>query len=97
MIIELYGDISDLEALEINIADNVVRAELSDLEVALQVKALRNMGQSVADIAAVYGYKIDRVYDLLTFADMRTELQDAVHRGQIGLYHSIVLNKFPRE
>ena len=41
IIADVYEDISDREAYRINVADNVMREDLTDLELAHQVKTLK--------------------------------------------------------
>jgi len=60
---DVYENITDEEAFEISILDNL-RASLSDLEVANQVRLLRSrLGYSVKDISGIYGWGTDRVYE----------------------------------
>ena len=92
----IYEDISDLQAQLHNVSDNVTRENLSTLEIAYQVKKLKEGYKvPVREIAELYGDKTQYVYDLLTLTKMNEEIQQAIHRGKIGLTHAIEINKFP--
>ena len=92
----IYDDLSDLQAQLHNISDNVTQENLSTLELAYQVRNLREeYNMPVKEIAQLYGDKTQYVYDLLTLTGMKEEIQQAVHRGKISLTHAIQLNRFP--
>jgi len=91
-----YEGLSDLQAQLHNVSDNATHENLSTLEIAYQVKKLReDFKVSVKEIAQLYGDKTQYVYDLLTLTQMKPEIQQAVHGGKIGLSHAIEINKFP--
>lgn len=92
----VYGEITNLQAQFHNISDNLTREDLSKLEVAYQVKKLREEHNiPVREITKFYGDKRQYIYDLISLTQMKKELQQAVHRGKIGLTHAIEINKFP--
>ncbi len=92
---KVYTDLSELEAQLQNISDNIEHEDLTTLEIAYQVKRLRDKyGLSIKEVSQIYGGKIQYVYDLLTLTNMREEIKNAVHLGKIGLTHAIEINKF---
>jgi len=95
IIADVYEGIDDREAYRINIADNVMRENLTDLELAHQVKTLKEHNFSVSEISKMHGCKSTKIYDLLTLSTMVQEIQDAVHNGEIKLFTALELSKFP--
>jgi len=75
---EVYEGITFEEALMINIADNHLRENLTDYEVALPMRALsEHEHYSAEKIAKLFVCGVDRVYDLLSIFNMDTEIRDA--------------------
>ncbi len=95
IIADVYEDINDRDAYRINIADNVMRKDLTDLELAHQVKTLKQNNFSISEISEMHGCKSSKIYDLLTLTKMAPEIKDAVHKGEIRLFAAIELHKFP--
>lgn len=70
----------------INIADNSLRENLSDFEVACQRYALKTSDDySVEKIAELYHCGVDMVYDMLSTFDMDRDLRNAFERGELTL------------
>jgi ParB/RepB/Spo0J family partition protein len=93
---DVYDGITYHEALMINIADNSLRENLSDYEVASQMHALKaNDGYSVEKIAELFHCGVDRVYDMLSTFDMDTDLRNAFENGDLTLYKAVVISRFP--
>jgi ParB-like chromosome segregation protein Spo0J len=93
---DVYDGITYHEALMINIADNSLRENLSDYEVACQMHALKaNAGYPVEKIAELFHCGTDRVYDVLSTFDMDADLRDAFEKGKLTLYKAVVLSRFP--
>jgi ParB/RepB/Spo0J family partition protein len=95
IIADVYEDIDDRGAYRINIADNVMRKDLTDIELAHQVKTLKEKDFSISEIAEMHGCKSTKIYDLLTLSKMSPEIKAAVHNGEIRLYAALELHKFP--
>ncbi len=92
---DVYEGITFHEALMINIADNSLRENLSDFEVACQMYALKTSDDySVEKIAELYHCGVDRVYDMLSTFDMDRDLRNAFERGELTLYKAVVLGRF---
>ena len=91
-----YGDISDLEAQMHNIQDNLQREDLTTLEVAYQVKLLKEVHElHVEKIAEIYGVKKSTIYNLLSLTEMEDEIKQGVHLGNIELTHALKISRFP--
>jgi len=95
IIANVYEDIDDRDAYRINIADNVMREDLTDLELAHQMKILKQKNFSISEISEMHECKSSKIYDLLTLTKMAPEIQDAVHKGEIRLFAAIELHKYP--
>ena len=93
---DVYEGITYEEALRINIADNNLREDLSDYEIACQMQTLRQRDHYSAEmLAELFGCGVDRVYDLLSVAGMDAELRGVLERGELQLYKVVILNRFP--
>ena len=93
---DVYDGISDSQAYYINFADNQLRSPLSELETSNQVAKLRfGLEMPVEEITERFGWGTQRVYDLLKLQEMKPEIQDAVHSGDIHLSDAIALHKMP--
>ena len=95
IIADVYKDIDDRDAYRINSADNVMRENLTDLELAHQVKTLKDNNFSSSEISEMYGCKSSKIYDLLTLSKMAPEIKNDVHNGKIRLFAALELHKFP--
>ena len=95
IIADVYEDIDDRDAYRINIADNVMRENLTDLELAYQVKTLKENNFSISEISEMHGCKSTKIYDLLTLSKMVPEIKDAVHNDEIRLFAALELHQFP--
>ena len=91
-----YGEISDLKAQMHNIQDNLQHEDLTTLEVAYQVKLLKEIHKlHVEKIAEIYGVKKSTIYNLLSLTEMDEEIKQAVHFGRIDLTHALKISRFP--
>jgi ParB/RepB/Spo0J family partition protein len=94
----IYKNINELEAQEINVLDNAHRRNLNDVEKANQVRTLRVfLRYGIKEIAELLGVGTQHVYDLLTLAKMRPQIQQLVIDGKLNLYHIVELSKLPEE
>jgi ParB/RepB/Spo0J family partition protein len=93
---EVYEGITYEEALRINVADNQLRENLSEYESACQMQILNQRDHYTAErLAELYGCGVDRVYDLLSVADMDPKLRDALERDDLNLYQAVIVGRFP--
>lgn len=96
--VEVYAGITDAEAYNINMADNLLRHDLSELEISNLVTNLHlNLGYSVEEISKQLGYATSRIYDLLKLAKLDLKIQEAVHIGTLSLSSAIRLSRIPKE
>ena len=65
IIADVYTDIPDREAYRINVADNAMREDLTDLELAHQAQTLRQQNFGIDEISKMFDCKSSKVYDLL--------------------------------
>lgn len=91
-----YGEMSDLEAQLHNIQDNAKHEDLTPLEVAFQVKALKEVHKlGVERIVEIYDVKKSTIYNLLSLTEMDEEIKQAVHLENIELTHALKISRFP--
>jgi ParB/RepB/Spo0J family partition protein len=90
---DVYIDISDEEAYKINVIDNSLRENLNDVETADQIANLRKT-VNPKEIAELYGFSVDRIYDLLKLAKMPQDIRDAVEAEMISLRHAVLIDGF---
>ncbi len=94
----IYRDISNADALEINILDNAHRKDLNDVEKANQARTLKvYLEYEIKEIAVFLGVGMQHVYDLLTLAKMDKPIQQLVIDRKLTLYHIVELSKLPEE
>jgi ParB family chromosome partitioning protein len=92
----IYSNISDEEAYNINLTDNVIREPLTELEIAYQMDHLKNrFGHGVPELMELYGCGKQKVYDRLSLVDMEQEIKNAIHKRNISLSHAVELNMIP--
>lgn len=89
----IYEDMTDKEAQEVNVLDNVLREDLNDAEKADQVQRLSET-HGIEELVKLFGENKQHIYDLLTLAKME-ELKRLVAGGKLTLYQAVELNKFP--
>lgn len=76
--------LTDDEAADIALAENLHRRDLSAVEVALALKRLRDQGLNQTQIADRVGRSQGTVSALLRLLDIPAQLRDRVHRREIG-------------
>jgi ParB family chromosome partitioning protein len=88
----LVRDISDREALEFALTENLLRADLNPLEVANGLQALQvQYGLTHEEIAARLGIKRSTVTNLLRLLRLPPEVQDMLREGEISGGHARAL------
>ena len=93
---DVYEGITYEEALRISIADNHLRKNLSDYETSLQMTTLNQRDHYTPEkLAELYACGVARVFDLLSVSNMSPELKEALEKGSLSLYQSVVINRFP--
>lgn len=90
----IIRDLDDKAALEIQVTENVQRADLHPIEEANGFEALREKcDYSVADIAAKIGRPEKYVYHRLRLLDLPEATQEALWSGKIKLSQALVIAK----
>lgn len=93
---DVYEDIIYEEALRINIADNHLRKNLSDYKTSTQMTTLNQRDHYTPEkLVKLFGYCVDRVYDLLSIANMSPDLRNPLEQGRINLSKAVIINRFP--
>lgn len=80
----IVRDLDDARAFDVALAENMHRRALSWIEVALAYARLRDRGLVQSQIAALVGKHQTHVSQILRLLDIPKELQDRVHRREIG-------------
>jgi ParB family transcriptional regulator, chromosome partitioning protein len=87
---------SDVEALEAQLVENLIRAEIHPMEEAQGFRALLNLEEpkySIEQIAAKTGKSPVYVAGRLKMTDLTQNVVDAFYREQIGVGHALLLAK----
>lgn len=77
-------DISDDEAADIAVAENVHRRNLSAIEEAIAYAHYRKQGCSGPDIARRVGRSTQHVYNLLKLLEFPDDVQAEIHKGRLS-------------
>lgn len=92
----IYEDVNVKELYLQSFSDNIRHEELSDLEIALSLRSLKEQFNcSVEELSQLLGRKSVTVYNLLRLTGVEDEIQMAVHRGQISLTQAMEICRFP--
>jgi len=83
--------LSDQEALEIQIIDNLQRQDLHPLEEAHGYQQLLATGYEIARIAERVGRSVKYIYDRVKLLSLTKAAQDAFLKGQMTAGHAILL------
>ncbi len=86
-------DLTDDEALEIQIIENLHRSDLSPLEEAEGYRHLLRTGYDTARVADRMGRSVSYVYDRLRLLDLIAEAQKLLADGTITTGHAILLSR----
>lgn len=91
-------DLTDVQVLEIQLVENLQRADLHPLEEADGYRRLMSMeGYDVAKIAARIGRSPKYVYDRMKLTALVKEIQDLFLKGRITAGHAILLARLKPE
>jgi len=94
----IVRDLTDSEVLEIQLVENLQRADLHPLEEADGYRRLISMkGYGVAKIAARIGRSPKYVYDRMKLTALVKEIQDLFLKGRITAGHAILLARLKPE
>ena len=89
-------DVTDREALEIAIVENVQRADLNAIEEALGYEALGSQyGHNHGDLARIIGKSRSHIANTLRLLKLPTEVREAVSDGRLSAGHARALIGLP--
>ena len=82
-------EITDQEALEIGVIENVQRAELNPMEEAMAYKALTSQfGRTQEDVAEAVGKSRSYIANMMRLINLPEKVQDYLARGDISTGHA---------
>jgi ParB family chromosome partitioning protein len=87
----IVRDLSAVEQLEIQLTENLQRADLSPIEEARAYSQLLEVGSTLAGIARAVGVPASRVRERLALLDLDERVQERVHRGDLPLRVGLAL------
>lgn len=93
-------DLSDAQALEAQLVENLIRAEIHPMEEAQGFRALLDLEEpkySIEQIAAKVGKSPAFVAARLKLTDLIPSAVDAFYADQIGVGHALLLAKLPAD
>jgi ParB family chromosome partitioning protein len=87
----IVRDLSIVEQLEIQLTENLQRADLSPIEEGLAYAHLLEAGSTLAGIARRVGVPASRVRERLALLDLDERIQEHVHTGELPLNIGLAL------
>jgi len=87
----VYEKLSDSEAREQSISDNLRHGDLTDIEKALECRRLKEQGYTIPQLEELFGVKKSVIYNYLTVAKLGKITQQCIHRNFISINHGIEL------
>ncbi|HLO97988.1 MAG TPA: ParB/RepB/Spo0J family partition protein [Fimbriimonas sp.] len=99
----IVRDISDLDMLELQIVENVQRADMHPLDEAdafykfVEAKTNLQLPDVAGEIALLIGKPREFVYQRLRLRDLTEEARDLFYRGFIGVGHALELCRLPAD
>lgn len=92
----MIRQLSDDEALTMQLTENVQREDLTELEEAEGIQTLMEHSNKTADdVAAMIGKSRRYVFDRLKLLDLSTECKEAMRAGQIDISRAIRIARIP--
>jgi ParB family chromosome partitioning protein len=90
-------EMSDQQAQEFALVENIVRSDLSTYDEAMACARMRQEGRAVAEIATALSKKRGWVKARLRLLDLRPEYLDALRLGILTTLQAAELSRVPRE
>ena len=87
----IVRSLSPVEQLEIQLVENLQRADLTPIEEARAYHLLLEVGTTLASIARTVGVPANRVRDRLTLLDLDEQVQGQVHRNELPMRVALLL------
>jgi ParB family chromosome partitioning protein len=93
----IIKDISDEEAFEIALIENIQREDLTPIELALAFEKLSKMGYTHDEIARKIGKSRSYVTNIMRILNLPDEIKELIEKGKISLGHAKVLSSIKDE
>lgn len=93
----IIRELSDDEAMDMAITENLQRKDVNPLEEATAFKMLIEKGQTITDLAARFGKSEMYIRGRLKLNDLNAELANLHNKGEITISHCLELCKYPNE
>ena len=87
----IYGDLTDEDAREQAISDNVRHGDLTDCEKAVECFKLKKKGYEVEQLCWLFKVKKSIVYNYLSIANLDVTTKFCLHKEHITLNHAVEL------
>jgi ParB family chromosome partitioning protein len=87
----IVRDLSVVEQLEIQLTENLQRADLTPIEEGQAYSHLLEAGSTLAGIARRVGVPASRVRERLALLDLDEQIQERMHRGELPLHIGLAL------
>lgn len=89
----IYEELSLEEAHHLNISDNTMHNDLTDLEKAYKVRYMKEqLNFSIEQLSDIFGVKKSAIYNYLKVMELDKWTKDALHRNKISLIHAVELS-----
>lgn len=89
--VNLYEELTDSEAREQAISDNMRNCSLTEKEQAIECFKLKNQGYSIEKLCELFSAKKSVIYNFLSIAEADKATQYCLHKGYISLNHAVEL------
>jgi ParB family chromosome partitioning protein len=83
--------LSPIEQLEVQLTENIQRADLTPIEEARAYRQLLEAGATQSSIARAVGVPASRVRERLALLDLDERIQERVHRGELPMRVALLL------
>jgi ParB family transcriptional regulator, chromosome partitioning protein len=94
----LVREVDDRQLLELSLVENLLRADLNDIEVAEALASLQNQfGYTTTQLAEVIGKSRPAVSNTLRLLDLSPVVQQMVRKGALSAGHGRAILSFPLE
>lgn len=78
-------DLGEIDAYVLSVAENVNRDDMTPMEESRAFAQLRTYGKPDAEIARVFGKRVDVVRDRMRLLDCLPEIQELIDRGDVSV------------
>lgn len=89
--VNVYEGLTEKEAREHSISDNVRHGDLTDIEKALECLKLKEKGYPIEQLRRLFGVKKSVIYNYLSIAKLDSTTRFCVHKEFITVNHAVEL------